>query len=459
MDQASRLLFSHLCLFVCFAKISRRKNAFLAVSPSSTPTQSSRKQMNTSGTPSFPSGNSAETSLSSPYEIKNPFDITTPDPIANANFAFKNPNFQTDKKKGGILNRGHSSASSVRSDQGATTAELDPGSCFSIIFRGDWTLDLMMSDFDIMTTKTSARTHDSANGSGNRKSSSKNNGTDTTSSSRITRDEIIDALDNLIRAYSTAKRQVSNEVSLLRYVWSDSDVDKSDMIKPDKLCVVFDRINYQMSSKEFNLSYMKFCQLIGLKSKDRKLGLTFEQTCTLLHKTKRDSWVRKPVHQYWNSLFGEFMNNNKVRLHVSKKTFLEKFLYEKQGERHATMRDVDELFRRLNDVELPHVAGEATTKDPDRIDRDRFEVYVLSEDNDAFDPRRESYKEKSMHRPISEYWINSSHNTYLTGDQLSSKSSIDMYSSALYRGCKCLELDVWDGGYLDGEPVPIVYHG
>jgi hypothetical protein len=321
----------------------------------------------------------------------------------------------------------------------------------------------MMSDFDIMTTMTSARTHDSANGSGNRKSSSsgKNNGTDKTSSSssRITRDEIIDALDNLIRAYSTAKRQVSNEVSLLRYVCSDSDVDKSNMIKPDKLCVVFDRINYQMSSKELNLSYIKFCNAIGLKSKDRKLGLTFEQTCTLLHKTKRDSWVRKPVHQYWNSLFGEFMNNNKVRLHVSKKTFLEKFLHEKQGERHATMRDVDELFKRLNDVELPHVAGEATTKDAERIDRDRFEVYLLGEDNDAFDPRREAYKEKSMHKPISEYWINSSHNTYLTGDQLSSKSSIDMYSSALYRGCKCLELDVWDGGYLDGESVPIVYHG
>ena len=106
------------------------------------------------------------------------------------------------------------------------------------------------------------------------------------------------------------------------------------------------------------------------------------------------------------------------------------------------------------------MGGEGATSDPGRIDRDRFEFYLLGEDNDAFDPRRESFKENSMHRPISEYWINSSHNTYLTGDQLASNSSIDMYSTALYRGCKCLELDVWDGGYsTNGDPVPVVWHG
>ena len=154
------------------------------------------------------------------------------------------------------------------------------------------------------------------------------------------------------------------------------------------------------------------------------------------------------------------MNNGKPRMTVSDKTFLEKFLRKKQGERNATLKDVHDLFKRLNDLELPHVAGEGLAKDPTRIDKNRFEVYLLGEDNDAFDPRRESYDARSMHRPISEYWINSSHNTYLTGDQFTSNSSIDMYSNALYRGCKCLELDVWDGGFSgDGEPVPVVWHG
>ena len=195
----------------------------------------------------------------------------------------------------------------------------------------------------------------------------------------------------------------------------------------------------------------------------RRQGLTFEQTCTLLHKIKRDSWQVKPVNTYWNSIFGEFMKNGKPRATVSDKTFLEKFLHKRQGETHMTLKDVHRLFEKLNDFELPHVAGDQNsmvTGDNTRIDKNRFEAYLLGEDNDAFDPKRETFSIKSMARPISEYWVNSSHNTYLTGDQFTSHSSVDMYSHALYRGCRCLELDIWDGDTgPDGLPVPVVWHG
>ncbi|XP_056386207.1 1-phosphatidylinositol 4,5-bisphosphate phosphodiesterase epsilon-1 isoform X7 [Hyla sarda] len=84
-----------------------------------------------------------------------------------------------------------------------------------------------------------------------------------------------------------------------------------------------------------------------------------------------------------------------------------------------------------------------------------FARYLMDKDNFASKNDESQINVDDLHFPLSYYFIESSHNTYLTGHQLKGESSVELYSQVLLQGCRSVELDCWDGD--DG--MPIIYHG
>uniref|UniRef100_A0A8D8ZM93 Phosphoinositide phospholipase C n=1 Tax=Cacopsylla melanoneura TaxID=428564 RepID=A0A8D8ZM93_9HEMI len=90
------------------------------------------------------------------------------------------------------------------------------------------------------------------------------------------------------------------------------------------------------------------------------------------------------------------------------------------------------------------------------LSKDGLIRYLMSDENaPVFLDRLDFYMD--MDQPLAHYYINSSHNTYLSGRQFGGKSSVEMYRQTLLAGCRCVELDCWDGKGEDEEPI--ITHG
>ncbi|XP_036195391.1 1-phosphatidylinositol 4,5-bisphosphate phosphodiesterase delta-3 isoform X2 [Myotis myotis] len=119
---------------------------------------------------------------------------------------------------------------------------------------------------------------------------------------------------------------------------------------------------------------------------------------------------------------------------------------EDQGEDGATLAHAQQLIQtyELNE----------TAKQHELMTLDGFMMYLLSPEGDALNPAH-TCMFQDMDQPLSHYFISSSHNTYLTDSQIGGLSSTEAYVRAFAQGCRCVELDCWEGP--GGEPV--IYHG
>ncbi|EJW87484.1 SH3 domain-containing protein [Wuchereria bancrofti] len=174
----------------------------------------------------------------------------------------------------------------------------------------------------------------------------------------------------------------------------------------------------------------------------------------IMHYDSFANAYRKLLHA--NSLFAEhFAAYSDDAAVVSFNNFL-RFHKDKQNDEIGMMREkASDFLRRLLRQWDPY----RDVREP-ALNVTEFCDFLFSRENSLWDSVNENVIH-DMNRPLSHYWIASSHNTYLTGDQLKSESSLDTYARALLMGCRCVELDCWDGQKRNSGEIQdiVIYHG
>ncbi|KJH46130.1 Phosphatidylinositol-specific phospholipase C, X domain protein [Dictyocaulus viviparus] len=196
--------------------------------------------------------------------------------------------------------------------------------------------------------------------------------------------------------------------------------------------------------------------------------LTFEKFIRLYNKICPRSEVQELFVKLWVFVlnlfnFSFFLNFRIAELFRSgQKEYLTR-------ERLTNFLNEEQRDPRLNEILFPFFDNTRTQvliskyeQDNNYIDNgkmsgDAFLRFLMSDENSpVFLDRIDMYQ--NMDQPLCHYYINSSHNTYLTGRQYGGKSSSEIYRQVLLSGCRCIELDCWDGtGENKGEPI--ITHG
>ena len=219
-------------------------------------------------------------------------------------------------------------------------------------------------------------------------------------------------------------------------------------------CLKFIMAEAQIDSEE-SLSHAAFLQA---DINNDKL-LTFEEVLKLLHsmnftpnksqvyenfdicRTKKIFVKNKPVisleefTEFWKRLHRRldledlFFNFQSGKGYMNQDNFL-LFLHNTQNMKDATIKDVREIMQKSMFCD----------KDHDALVYKAFHDFMI-ENEKLFNSDHEGVYQ-DMNHPIVDYYISSSHNTQLTGDQLFGGSDVDMYIRVIMGTCRSVDVEV-----------------
>ncbi|XP_054653561.1 1-phosphatidylinositol 4,5-bisphosphate phosphodiesterase eta-2a isoform X2 [Dunckerocampus dactyliophorus] len=226
---------------------------------------------------------------------------------------------------------------------------------------------------------------------------------------------------------SLAKRQRTRD-QWLKQTFTEADKNGDGSLSISEVLQLLHKLNV-------NLPRQKVKQMFKEADTDDKQGtLGFEEFCSFykMMSTRRDLYLLMLTY-----------SNHKDHLDADDLT---RFLETEQKMTKVSKDHCLEIIKKFEPCSENQKQGV--------LGIDGFTNYMRSPAGDIFNPDHYNVNQ-DMSQPLCNYFIASSHNTYLMGDQLMSQSRVDMYAWVLQAGCRCVEVDCWDG--QDGEPI--VHHG
>ncbi|TAQ86825.1 hypothetical protein B7494_g4860 [Chlorociboria aeruginascens] len=213
------------------------------------------------------------------------------------------------------------------------------------------------------------------------------------------------------------------------------DEEEIDIVGVERLC----RNLHIHASSKYLLSQFKLADV----SRSGRLNFTEFQEFVRLMKKRED------IH----TIYLELASNPEKGITLEEfLDFLKNTQGEKVGSNRAHWENVFTKFvRRRSKSREPAAQQDSVDAEIPRMSEAALSHFLISTLNVPFEDPAPEY---TLDRPLHEYYVSSSHNTYLLGRQVAGRSSVEAYISALNKGCRCVEVDCWNGS--DG---PVVVHG
>ncbi|XP_035881097.1 1-phosphatidylinositol 4,5-bisphosphate phosphodiesterase eta-2 isoform X9 [Phyllostomus discolor] len=226
---------------------------------------------------------------------------------------------------------------------------------------------------------------------------------------------------------SLARRQRTRD-QWLKQTFDEADKDGDGSLSMGEVLQLLHKLNANLPRQRVKQMFKE------ADTDDRQGALGFEEFCAFykMVSTRRDLYLLMLTY-----------SDHKDHLDAAS---LQRFLEVEQKMTSVTLESCQAVIEQFEPC--------PENKSKGVLGIDGFTNYTRSPAGDIFNPEHH-HVHQDMTRPLSHYFITSSHNTYLAGDQLLSQSRADMYAWVLQAGCRCVEVDCWDGP--DGEPI--VHHG